>query len=126
MSDKTKVLVIDDDPIVLEVVKERLEGAGYDVTTRTEALGTTQAVRETSPDVVLLDIMMPALSGERIAELLRSNARTGDVGIILHSSKTDEELEPLIAQTGALGAISKSHDEGEFLSRFRMLLRKRG
>lgn len=119
----TKVLVIDDDPIVLEVVRERLEGAGFVVVVRDEPLGTTNVVRDERPDIVLLDIMMPALNGERLAALLRSNRSLGHIGIILHSSKTPAELGPLVEQTGAIGAISKSESEGEFMRKFHDLVR---
>jgi DNA-binding response OmpR family regulator len=118
------VLVIDDDPIVLEVVRERLEGAGFSVVLRDEPLGTTNVVRDEKPDIVLLDIMMPALNGERLASLLRSNRSLSGMSIVLHSSKSPAELAPLVDQTGAIGAISKSESEGEFLRRFHDLVRK--
>lgn len=120
-SPKARVLVIDDDPIALEVVRERLEAAGYEVIVREHALGSVQSVRELAPDLVLLDVMMPALGGERIATLLKASARTRGVGVILHSSKSDAELLPLIRETGALGAISKSEHGEAFLRRFRTL-----
>lgn len=119
-----KVLVIDDDPIVLEVIRERLSGAGYQVVTREEALGTTQVVRDEQPDLVLLDVMMPALNGERIAELLRGHKATQHVGIVLHSSKPEMELVALIQQTGALGAISKTSDGDAFMQQFEALVQK--
>ena len=121
---KVRVLVIDDDPIVLEVLRERLETAGYEVLVREHALGTVQMVREERPDIVVLDIMMPALNGERIATLLKGSARTKDVGIILHSSKSEAELAPLINETGALGAISKSERADAFMQRFDAMVRK--
>jgi PleD family two-component response regulator len=121
---KLKVLVIDDDPIILEVVRERLESAGYAVSVREHALGTVQYVREEHPDVLLLDVMMPALNGERLATLLKGSARTKDAGIILYSSKSEAELAPMIQETGALGAISKSESAEEFTRRFDALVRK--
>ncbi|HEX2677264.1 MAG TPA: response regulator [Polyangiales bacterium] len=121
---KVRVLVIDDDPIVLEVIRERLEGAGYDVMVREHALGTVQVVREEQPDIVLLDVMMPALNGERIATLLKGSVRTKDVGIVLYSSKSEAELAPMINETGALGAISKSERADSFLERFDALVKR--
>lgn len=118
----TKVLVIDDDPIVLEVVRERLEGAGFVVVVRDEPLGTTNVVRDERPDIVLLDINMPALNGERLAALLRSNRSLNSLSIVLHSSKSPQELLPLVEQTGAIGAISKSESEGEFMRTFHQLV----
>lgn len=123
---KGKILVIDDDPIVLETTRERLERAGYEVIVRENALGTLQLVRDEQPDAVLLDVMMPALNGERIATLLKSSERTKDVKIILHSSKSEEELASMTELAGAVGAISKSERPDAFLQRFERLLRKRG
>lgn len=122
---KGKVIVVDDDPIVLEVVRERLEAAGYVVIVRESALGTLQLVRDEQPDVVLLDITMPALNGERIASLLKSSERTKNVRIILHSSKPEVELAPMALQVGAIGAISKGERSETFLERFENLLRRR-
>jgi CheY-like chemotaxis protein len=119
----TKVLVIDDDPIVLEVVRERLEGAGFVVVVRDEPLGTTNVVRDERPDIVLLDVMMPALNGERLAALLRANRSLNSLSIVLYSSKTPHELTALVEQTGAIGAISKSESEGEFMRKFHDLVR---
>jgi CheY-like chemotaxis protein len=122
---KGKVLVIDDDPIVLELTRERLEGAGYEVLVRENALGTLQLVRDEQPDVVLLDVMMPALNGERIASLLKSSERTKETKIILFSSKSEEELQAMTEQAGAIGAISKHERPDSFVQRFERLLRKR-
>ncbi|HEX7481789.1 MAG TPA: response regulator [Polyangiales bacterium] len=116
--------MIDDDPLVLEVVRERLEAAGYQVMVREHALGTVQSVREEQPDIVLLDLMMPALDGERIATLLKGSERTKGVGIILHSSKSEAELVPIIKGTGAIGAISKAERQDKFLSRFDALVQQ--
>lgn len=58
-----KVLVVDDDPVTLEVVRERLSEAGYDVFVRADAIGTSQWVAREQPDFILLDVMMPALGG---------------------------------------------------------------
>ncbi len=121
---KMKVLVIDDDPIVLEVTRERLARAGYDVLVREESLGTTQVVREEQPDVLLLDLLMPALNGERIAALLKGNERTRHVTLILHSSKSQDELNALVPETGAVGAISKGKNDRDFLEAFARLAHK--
>ena len=122
---KGKVLVIDDDPIVLEVVRERLEKAGYDVLVRESALGTLQLVREEQPDIVLLDVVMPALNGERIASLLKASERTKNVRIILHSSKSEAELAAMTLEAGAIGAISKTERPETFLERFEALASRR-
>jgi len=116
------VLIVDDDPIVLEVTKERLEGAGYTVHTREEALGTSQWTAEFHPDVILLDINMPALTGVDLAQLLKKRRATKDVAIILYSSLDVGELQDKLSATGAVGAIQKTGDARRFLDSFERLI----
>lgn len=113
-----KVLVVDDDPVILEVVRERLEAAGYDVYVREEALGTSQWVAREQPDFVLLDVMMPALGGGELGQLLKRSEATSHTAVILHSSLGAAALRPVIARTGAVGAISKTHDGNRFIAEF--------
>lgn len=121
------VLVVDDDPIVLEVTRERLEDAGYKVFTREEALGTSQWTAEFQPDIVLLDVNMPALTGPDLANLLKKRRATKDVAIILYSSLEPAELQAKLRVTGAIGAIQKSGDARRFMEEFeRLAARARG
>jgi len=116
------VLIVDDDPIVLEVTKERLEGAGFTVHTREEALGTSQWTAEFHPDIILLDVNMPALTGVDLAQLLKKRAATKDVAIILYSSLDASELQGKLVATGAVGAIQKTSDSRRFLEAFERLV----
>jgi CheY-like chemotaxis protein len=115
------ILIVDDDPIVLEVTKERLEGAGYEVHTREEALGTSQWTAEFQPDIVLLDVNMPALAGPELAQLLKKRRATKDIAIILYSSLESAELQSKLRATGAVGAIQKTGDRRRFLEDFERL-----
>jgi two-component system OmpR family response regulator len=103
---------------VLEVTKERLTGAGYTVHTREEALGTSQWTAEFQPDVILLDINMPALTGVDLAQLLKKRRATKDVAIILYSSLDASELQGKLSASGAVGAIQKTGDARRFLEAF--------
>jgi DNA-binding response OmpR family regulator len=118
------VLVVDDDAIVLEVVRERLEAAGYRVSTRRQELGTALWIATHRPDFVLLDVMMPALSGGEIASLVQRRGIADGMGIIFHSSKDPVELEILVNRSGALGAICKTSDELSFMRQFESLASK--
>jgi len=119
-----KILVIDDDPIVLETIRVRLERHAYNVTTRDQALGSTQAIRIERPDIVLLDVLMPALNGDHLAELLRADPSPHPMSIILHSSTPADELAALVNHTGALGAIQKTSDAERFMRIFNDLVSK--
>ena len=115
------VLVVDDDPIVLEVVREKLQAAGYEVEVRERSLGTSEWIVLNRPDLVLLDVMMPALDGSNLAQLLKQRGLTRKVGVILHSRKAPYDLARLAARVGALGAISKLADDAEFMREFERL-----
>ncbi|HEY2409722.1 MAG TPA: response regulator [Polyangiaceae bacterium] len=116
------VLVVDDDPVVLEVTRERLEGVGYAVHTRQEAIGTSQWASEFQPDVILLDINMPALDGTDLAQLLKRRRATKNLAIILFSSMDSQQLDRRLSDTGADGAIQKTGDAARFLSEFESLI----
>lgn len=113
-----KVLVVDDDPVILEVVRERLDAAGFDVYVREDALGTSQWVAREQPDYILLDVLMPALGGGELGQLLKRSASTSHTAVILHSSMSPAALRPVIARTGAVGAIGKTHDGAQFMAEF--------
>ena len=116
-----KVLVVDDDPVTLEVVRERLEEAGYDVHVRANAIGTSQWVAREQPDFLLLDVMMPALSGGELGQLLRRSHTTNQTAVILHSSLGAVTLSPVLERTGAIGVIAKTQDGAKFLEEFERL-----
>jgi len=122
MSPKGTVLVVDDDPVVLETTRLRLVRAGWDVETRSQALGTAQWIAEHRPDVVLLDVGMPAVSGDVIAEVLRQSGLVNNVALILHSGLSLEELGELQASSGAVGAIQKTGNDARFLAAFDSLV----
>jgi two-component system, response regulator PdtaR len=120
MSDDRKtVLVLDDDPIVLAVTEERLVNLGYDVVTRDQVLGTSQWIVQRRPWLLLLDVMMPAMSGGELASFLRR--RGIQTHIVLHSSKEMSELQRLVRQTGAIGAIPKGLSDAQFEKQFKTL-----
>jgi DNA-binding response OmpR family regulator len=121
---RAKVLVVDDDPIILEVVRERLHEAGYDVHVRVDALGTSQWVAREQPDFILLDVMMPALSGGELGQLLKRSNSTNQTAVILHSSMDSVSLQAVLERTGAIGAIGKTHDGSKFMLDFERLAAK--
>src|SRR5262245_61448982 len=131
MSSRGKVMVVDDDPLVLKIVRSRLERAGFTVTTRSEALGTSQAISQEQPDVVLLDLKMPALTGDLLIEAARKAGKaSANVAFIFHSGEALAVLQEKAQRAGAIGAIAKTDDEASFLAQFERLferaMRKRG
>lgn len=118
---ESQVLVVDDDPIVLALLEERLTEMGYNVTTRDRALGTSSWILKHNPWLVVLDLEMPALSGGELAEFLKSKGL--DTPVIIHSGKPEEELRQVVRSTGAVGAIRKGLSDAQFGIQFNNLVK---
>jgi CheY-like chemotaxis protein len=121
MGTRGKILIVDDDPIVLRITQARLEGAGFEVVTRQEALGTSQVVLRERPDLVLLDMKMPGLDGDKIAQLLRQREELRTTPIVFHSSGDLISLQEKGREAGALGVIAKTDNDTIFLAQFERL-----
>lgn len=105
----SRILIIDDDPTHLESARGILEAEGYEVFTQSQPFGSTNAVIRLQPDLVLLDVNMPALSGDRLAEVLRANEATRDVLVVLHSSNDEDHLRTTARRLGLDGYIFKGN-----------------
>jgi CheY-like chemotaxis protein len=119
-------MIVDDDPVVLEVTREVLDEAGYEVTVRASSLGTSAAVLQERPDVVLIDVQMPGLSGDTLARLVRAQLPDTPMAIILHSSTDEAELQQLARGCGATGVIQKGSSPARFLAQLERCLRSAG
>jgi len=111
------VLVVDDSDVVLEVVKKNLENAGYHVITRNKPSGSVAAILRDKPDVVLLDVNMPTLSGDTIAKILARVSQNPETLVLLHSSLSIDNLRLKALATGAHGYIQKTESPTELVRR---------
>lgn len=116
-----KIVVVDDDPVTGRVVVRWLQTHAHHAFLCTDSSEAENTIRIYRPDVVLLDVLMPGISGPDLALLLRRNPETKNVAIILLSGMAVQELEALAARTGALGWVQKTHSELAFLSAFERL-----
>jgi two-component system cell cycle response regulator DivK len=119
-SSKGHVLIVDDDALALEVARDRLADAGYQVTVQHGAMGTLATAMRERPDFVLLDVNMPGIPGDAIARLMTNGRRTRGraVSIILYSSQELTALNALARSCGAVGAVQKTHDARKFMDQF--------
>jgi DNA-binding response OmpR family regulator len=84
------ILVVEDEPAILELLKVNLVDAGYDVRTAPDAETAQTLLRESLPDLLLLDWMLPGQSGLAFARQLRADARTKELPVIMVTARTDE------------------------------------
>lgn len=78
-----KILIVDDDPSILGMIRTRLEKQGYQVSTASDGEAAVEAALEQRPDVVILDVMMPKMSGWEVARILRADPNVAGIKIIL-------------------------------------------
>jgi CheY-like chemotaxis protein len=109
---RRKVLVVDDDPMQLNLTRELLEAEGYDVHIHTMGFGATEKVFQERPDVVLLDVNMPALSGEGLVSVLRGRGLLAATKVLLYSSNDEDWLRRAVERLGVSGYVCKG-DAGD-------------
>lgn len=115
---KKRVLVVDDSEIVLEKAGEALAGGGYEVQTALSALDAdTYLYGENKPHLVIMDVMMPQMDGDRKARLLKSDEATRGIPILLLSSKSEDELGLLVRESGCEGFIRKPFTREQMVSK---------
>ncbi|MEM8932346.1 MAG: response regulator [Acidobacteriota bacterium] len=101
------ILVVDDNEIVREITCQVLDDAGYRAVPLSNAFALTQAILDHRPELILLDVRMPALSGEKATQILRQRRFSRDIPIVFYSELDEAELERLVAETGASGHLRK-------------------
>ena len=104
-----RILIIDDDVAHLSSTRGLLEGDGYEVFTHTQGFGATNVARQLRPDLILLDVNMPGLSGENLIGVLQSNPKTRDLKVVFYSSNDEDLLRQAVKRFGAHGYISKGN-----------------
>ena len=95
------ILVVDDDPLVVKILRDPLERAGYDVNVACHGLEALKKVKEKRPDLIILDILMPLLDGFKVARLLKFDKRFKDIPIIVLTSRATEGERKMGEQVGA-------------------------
>jgi CheY-like chemotaxis protein len=118
------ILIIDDDPSCLDVSSALLRRGGYDVYTASEWTEVTEVVfkGQQKIDLVLLDVTMPAVRGDRLVPILERYAGSG-TPIVLYSGLPKERLEELARDSGAAGFLQKGWVAGlELVEAVRELL----
>ncbi|MEK7704910.1 MAG: response regulator [Myxococcota bacterium] len=124
-SHAAKIMVIDDSELVITAVRMILEDAGYTVVALSSPFGTSPSILREKPDLVLLDLMMPGLTGDRIVEVVRKTPALAHTCIVLHSDRDPVELSAAAARCGADGFIVKTCEEEDLLGHVRELLARR-
>lgn len=114
-----KILIIDDSPLVLERTARVLSGHGWTVETAGSPIGCSGRILRMAPDIILLDVEMPALSGPDFLTQLRGHASIAHSRVLFYSDLPAAQLDALAKRTGADGYICKSTPPDELIRRVR-------
>jgi PleD family two-component response regulator len=109
---KKKIFVVDDDEKHLLTTREILELAGYEVVVHNSPFRSSEVIKAVSPDLILLDVNMPALSGDRLCSLLKGHSAAKNLPILLYSSNDEDSLRRSVAEFGADGYVCKGDISG--------------
>lgn len=122
MDSKLKVLVVDDEMNIVNVISAYLQAEGHEVITAYDGVAGLDAFYRTQPDFVILDLMMPELSGEDVCREIRESS---DVPIIMLTAKVAEKDKIAGLDLGADDYVSKPFSPGELMARVRAVARRR-
>ena len=117
-----RILVVDDDPSVRGLLTLQLELAGYDVDSVADGQSALDATTALRPDLVVLDLMMPRLSGWEVLERLRAGPDTRSTPVVVLSARDLPDDRHRARELGASSVLSKPHDEDVLLSTVAALL----
>ena len=111
----TSVLIVDDHPSFRASARALLEAEGFDVVGEaSDGRGAVEAVEQLDPDVVLLDVQLPDLTGFEVCSRLTGNGKR--ISVVLVSSRDGSDYGPLVAESGASGFVPKAELSGARIS----------
>src|SRR5512137_1920648 len=116
-----KVLIVEDDRTLLEVLRYNLSKEGFEVLTATDGAAGLDTARSTKPDLVILDVMLPKMDGYEVCRILRPETT---VPIIMLTAKTEETDRVVGLEVGADDYVTKPFSMRELMARVRAMLRR--
>lgn len=120
------ILVVEDEAAIREMLNFSLGRAGFDVQEAGDARQAQDAINKSVPDLVLLDWMLPGISGVDLANKIRQSSRTRDLPIIMLTARGEEESKIKGLEAGADDYVTKPFSTQELIARIRALLRRSG
>ncbi len=112
----TKILIVDDETDIRFVIRKMLEREGYEVIEAASGEDALDSLKETTPDLILLDVMMPGIDGWVTCEKIKSKDETKKIPVVMLTAKTaDEDKIKALEECGAEWHVSKPIDRAKFI-----------
>ena len=120
-----RILVVDDEPDAIELIRFNLKASGYEVLTAEDGEEALAKARKFSPDMILLDVMLPEIDGLEVCKILRRDPATAPLPIIMLTAKASEIDRVLGLEFGADDYVTKPFSPRELMLRVRNLLKRK-
>ncbi len=120
------ILIVEDDEDILELVRYNMAKEGYKVTGVTSGEDALEAIRPKSPDLIILDLMLPGIDGLEVCRLLKNSTRTQHIPIVMLTAKGEEADIVTGLELGADDYITKPFSPRVLIARVRAVLRRKG
>jgi CheY-like chemotaxis protein len=126
MEKKTRVLVVDDNPVNIRLIRAILEKEGYETMSAIDGPAAIEVVMTGKPDLVLLDIFMGEMSGLDVCRIIKSEKETKDTPVIFVTGNTDDDVLQKAFESGGTDYVRKPINKAELLARIRSVLTQKG
>lgn len=111
-----KILIIDDDPVITDLLRLLLDSNGYQVISSSEAIGGIELAKQEKPDLILLDVMMPIMNGYQACRLLKGDSEYRHIPIVMLTARSQEVDERTGKEVGVNAYLQKPYDEVKLLA----------
>jgi len=122
---KKKILVVDDEEDILELVSFNLSKEGYDITCTTTGEEALEVIRTSRPDLMVLDLMLPGVNGLEVAKTLKHDPKTRDISIVMLTAKGEEADIVTGLELGADDYVTKPFSPRILAARVKAVLRRK-
>lgn len=117
-----KILIIDDEPDLVDMLSFRLEAHGFGVVSALNGPTGLEKAKSDKPDLILLDLMMPGMDGFQVAKRLKGDPNTAGIPIIVFTAAVNPELSQRVSEIHALDYITKPFESKDLLEKVKKVL----
>ena len=126
LSAKKRILIIEDQPPIINMLRMRLEAHHYEVITATDGQAGLEKAQKENPSLIILDVMLPKMSGYKVCQTLKADPKYHSIPIIISSGRTPQEIKKVSQEVGADAYVSKPFEAEVLLTKMKELLEKKG
>lgn len=121
-SEKKTILIVDDDEVILKIAELGLQRGGYSVVKCTSGMSCLESLKYYMPDLILLDVEMPIMSGIQTLGIIKSNDDLKDIPVVFLTGATDTETVSSARRLGAVGYVVKPFIPQELVEKINKIL----